>query len=142
MAKLKHIAIATQEPEETANFYRKVFGLKMVGKVDNDNSEGYYLSDGNINLAILRFKNDTAAGEEFGAGYSGIHHIGFQVDDIASSDAKLKKANSAPMKAINDANSSSMGNGHGGRNVELKYSGPDGVLIDISHRGWVGTEPD
>ena len=38
MAKLKHIAIATQDPEETANFYREVFGLKLVGKVDSDNA--------------------------------------------------------------------------------------------------------
>ena len=31
-----------------------------------------------------------------------------------------------------------MGNGHGGRNVALNYSGPDGVMIDISQIGWVG----
>ena len=59
MAKIKHIALATQEPHETARFYREVFGLKVVGKVDNDNSEGYYLSDGSINIAVLRYKNET-----------------------------------------------------------------------------------
>ena len=31
---------------------------------------------------------------------------------------------------------------YGGRNVELKYNGPDGVMIDISQSGWVGTESD
>jgi catechol 2,3-dioxygenase-like lactoylglutathione lyase family enzyme len=80
MAKIKHIAIATQDPEKTANFYKDVFGLEEVGKVSGENAEGYYLSDGNVNIAILRFKNETVAGEEFGTGYSGIHHIGFQVD--------------------------------------------------------------
>ena len=32
-----------------------------------------------------------------------------------------------------------MGAGHGGRNVELKYAGPDGVMIDVSQGGRVGT---
>jgi hypothetical protein len=29
--------------------------------------------------------------------------------------------------------------GHG--NVEVKYGGPDGVIIDVSETGWVGTSP-
>ena len=141
MAKIKHIAIATQDPETTARFYKDVFGLEMVGKVDGESAEGYYLSDGNINIAILRFKNETAAGD-FGISYSGIHHIGFQVEDTADTDAKLRKANSHPLEATNAALHSNMGKGHGGRNMELKYSGPDEVMIDISQGGWVGTEND
>jgi glyoxylase I family protein len=139
MAKIKHIAIATQDPEKTANFYKDVFGLEEVGKVSGENAEGYYLSDGNVNIAILRFKSETVAGEEFGTGYSGIHHIGFQVDDTESTDARLRKAESLPRDDINAALHAGMGSGHGGRNVELKYSGPDGVMIDISQTGWVGT---
>ena len=140
MAKIKHIAIATQDPDKTARFYKEVFGLQEVGRVDNENAEGHYLSDGNVNLAILRFKNDVVAGEEFGAAYSGFHHIGFEVEDTAATDAKLRKASSAPRSDINAALNSRTGGGHGGKNVELKYSGPDGVIIDISHTGWVGTD--
>jgi hypothetical protein len=29
--------------------------------------------------------------------------------------------------------------GHG--NVEVKYAAPDGVIIDVSETGWVGTSP-
>ena len=137
MAKIKHIALATQEPEAAANFYRDVFELEIVGRVDTEDAEGYYLSDGDINLAILRFKTDRAAGEEFGTGYSGLHHIGFQVDDMTSVDSRLRKANSRPRDKINSAANSKMGKGNRGRNVELEYSGPDGVLIDVSQVGWV-----
>ncbi len=140
MAKIKHIAIATQNPDETARFYKEVIGLTEVGKVDSANAEGYYLSDGSVNLAILKFKNEIVAGEEFGTSYSGIHHIGFQVDDAAAMDERLRKANSLPRDEINSALHSRMGQGHGGRNVETKYSGPDGVMIDISQSGWVGTD--
>ena len=142
MAKIKHIAVATQDPEKTANFYKEVFDLQEVGRVSSDNAEGYYLSDGNINLAILKFKNEEIVGDKFDTNYCGIHHIGFEVEDAAAADAKLRKANAAPMDEINTALHAGMGTGHGGRNVELKYSGPDGVMIDISQTGWVGTEPE
>ena len=142
MAKIKHIAIATQHPEKTANFYREAFDLQEVGRVDNDNAEGYYLSDGNVNLAILRFKSDVVAGEEFGTSYNGIHHIGFQVEDAAVADSKLRTFDSLPIDGINAALHASMGSGHGGRNVELKYSGPDGVVIDISQTGWGGPDSE
>ncbi len=139
MAKIKHIAIATQDPEKTASFYKEVFDLQEVGKVNGENAEGYYLSDGNVNMAILHFKNEVVAGEEFGMEYSGIHHIGFQVDDAESASIRLQEADSTPREDINAALNAGMGSGHGGRNVELKYNGPDGVMIDISQTGWVGT---
>ena len=138
MAKLKYIAIASQEPKKTAEFYRSVFGLKQVGNVDGDNAEGVYLSDGDISIAVLKFKNETLAGEEFGVEYSGLHHIGFQVDDLSEADARLQAAEVQPRSEINSVRRSEMGNGHGGRNVALNYSGPDGVMIDISQIGWVG----
>ena len=46
MAKIKHIAISTQDPEETAEFYQKVFDLKSVGKIEGENAEGYYTISG------------------------------------------------------------------------------------------------
>ncbi len=140
MAKIKHIAISTQDVEATAKFYIDVFGLEVAGKVDSPGASGYYLTDGDLNLAILNFKNDTVAGAERGAGYSGIHHIGFQVESLSGISDKLAAAGSAPRDDVNQA----LGVGHGvrtGGNVEVKYSGPDGVMVDVSETGWVGTSP-
>ena len=92
MAKIKHIAISTQDVEGTARFYIDVFGLKEVGKVDSPGASGYYLSDGDLNLAILNFKNDTVAGAERGKDFSGIHHIGFQVESLDEIAARLADA--------------------------------------------------
>lgn len=139
MAKIKHIAIASQQPEKTAEFFKNVFDLEEVGKVDSANASGYYLSDGNVNLAILQFHSDVVAGAEFGLGYAGIHHIGFQVDDAEAADIRLRKSESFPRDDINKALHSNMGGGHGGQNVETKYDGPEGIMIDISQSGWVGT---
>ena len=140
MPKIKHIAISTQDVEATARFYKEVFGLVEVGKVDSMGATGYYLSDGDINLAILNFKNDTVAGAERGRAFSGIHHIGFQVESLEEVSERLSAAGSAPRDDVNAALGVGQGHRTGG-NVEVKYSGPDGVMVDVSETGWVGTSP-
>jgi glyoxylase I family protein len=142
MAKIKHIALSTQDPDATAKFYVDVFGMKQVGRIDNPNTTGYYLTDGNLNLAILKFKNDRVAGVERGKDWSGIHHFGFQVDDLDDITERLAAANAPRRDDINEALGVG-GHGDGGAqrygNVEVKYSGPDGVTVDVSETGWVGT---
>ena len=138
MPKIKHIAISTQDVEKTAKFYTEVFGMKEIGKIDNPNASGYYLSDGDINLAILNFKNDEVAGIERGKDYSGLHHIGFQVENLEDIAEKLAAANSKPRDDINKALGVGMGRARHA-NVEVKYAGPDGVVVDVSETGWVGT---
>jgi glyoxylase I family protein len=138
MARIKHIALSTLDPEATARFYVDVFGLKQVARIDHPAVEGCFLSDGDINLAVLKFKNDAAAGVERGKEYSGIHHIGFQVESLQAMAERLAAAGSERRDDVNDA----LGVGQGGGrsiNVEVKYSGPDGIMLDVSETGWVGT---
>ena len=138
MAQIKHIAIATQDADKTAAFYKEVFGLREIAKLENPNAKGYYLSDGNINVAILDFQNDQVAGPEYGKTYSGIHHIGFEVESLEEIAEKMMAADAAPRDDINQALGVSMpGAQHA--NVEVKYGGPDGVIIDVSETGWGGT---
>ena len=140
MARIRHIAIQTQDEEATKDFYVENFGLKVVGKVKNERIAGYYLTDDHINLAILNFKNDTLAGTERGMGWSGIHHIGFQVDSLAETAEQLKSTVAKPRDDINVALGLGPGGarpGHG--NVEVRYIGPDNVNFDVSETGWVGT---
>ena len=142
MAKIKHIALSTQDVDKTAAFYVNVFGMKEIARIDSPNARGYYLSDGDLNLAILNFKNDQVAGVERGKGYSGIHHIGFQVESLEAIAEKLAEAGSPLRDDINEALGVGQGRRHGG-NVEVKYRGPDGVILDVSETGWVGTSgPD
>jgi len=140
MPKIKHIAIATQDADKTAKFYIDVFGMQEIAKLDSPTASGYYLSDGDINLAILNFKIEDVAGAEYGLDYSGIHHIGFQVESLEEIAERLATANSQPRDDINKALGVGMDRrGHG--NVEVKYGGPDGVIRDVSETGWVGTSP-
>ena len=51
---------------------------------------------------------------------------------------RLAAAGSEPRHDVNEA--LGVGPGHHRQgNVEVKYSGPDGVMVDVSETGWVGT---
>jgi glyoxylase I family protein len=138
MPRLKHIALSTQDVEGTARFYVEVFGMTRLGEIDDPGTRGCFLTDGTINLAILNFKNDAAAGVERGRAFSGIHHIGFQVESLEAIADGLAAAGAPRRDDVNAA----LGVGHGRQghgNVEVKYSGPDGVMLDVSETGWLGT---
>ena len=138
MPKIKHIALSTQDVDKTAKFYIDVFGMKEIARIDGPGARGYYLSDGDLNLAILNFKNDAVAGVERGKDWSGIHHIGFQVESLEAIAERLAQVGSQRRDDINNA----LGLGRTSQrnaNVEVKYTAPDGVTVDISETGWVGT---
>jgi catechol 2,3-dioxygenase-like lactoylglutathione lyase family enzyme len=137
MPKIKHIALATQDVEKTAQFYVETFGMKEVGEVNDPGARGVFLTDGDINLAILNLKNDAAAGVERGKSFCGIHHIGFQVDSLDDVAARLTAAGSSRRHDVERAlgvSSETEGN------VEVKWTGPDGVMLDVSKTGWLGTQ--
>ena len=76
MQKLRHIAIATNDPKATAEFYKKAFGFEQVGETSPSSplATGYFLSDGTLNIAVLKFKTDQLGkGMEF----TGVHHSVF-----------------------------------------------------------------
>ena len=139
MPRIKHIAIATQDPEATAKFYKDGLGLREAGVVNSVAAEGYYLTDGYINVAILRFKDDDAATTEGEARYTGIHHFGFEVDQMEEAEAQILSAGAVHrVSAITTENAQLPRHG----NVEVKFTGPDGVTVDLSQAGWAGTTPD
>jgi catechol 2,3-dioxygenase-like lactoylglutathione lyase family enzyme len=137
MAKIKHIALTTHNLEKVASFYKDVFGMEEVGRCGTTH---VYLSDGDLNLTIRACKksDDPDVGAQ-GEDFSGIHHIGFVVDDIAECTNRMELAGATrltPLKAEGERLSSR--GSQGPRNAEVKLSGPDGVIIDISEFGWVG----
>ncbi len=134
MARIRHIAIGTNDPEPTARFYIEGLGLKEVGKVNSTTAEGYYLSDGHVNIAILKFKYDDPATAEGTPKYIGIHHFGVEVDNMAEARARIEKAGAVHRPYPGTEQMKARGN------VEVKFTGPDGVTIDLSEHGWLGTK--
>lgn len=131
MAKLRHIALHTPDPEATAEFYKRVFDLQEVGRTDSPLAKGIYLTDGDINIAVLRFKTFEAADRHDGLGaVMGLHHMGFWVEDIEETRRRLGEAG-APHRDDKPQGATTTF-------FEEKYSGPDNVMIDVAEHGWKG----
>jgi len=130
MAKLRHFAIVVRDLERAARFYEQVFDLKRVGRDDLEIGSGIYLSDGLINLALLQYKSAAAAGVDNLDDLVGAHHFGFKVEDLAESQQRIEAAGGTFFfdlgKTPDDVN------------FERKFKDPDGIIFDISEKGWLG----
>ena len=135
MAKIKHIALTSANPGELAEFYKEVFGMEEIRRSEDGQ---VFLTDGDINMAILNFKTpeDDDPGPN-GGNYSGIHHIGFLVDDLDEAAERLDKAGGSRLtRSATPGTGGLFGYGPGPSNAEVKFSGPDGVVVDMSVSGW------
>jgi predicted enzyme related to lactoylglutathione lyase len=131
MAKLRHFAIVVKDIEKAAQFYESVFDLKRVGRDDLEFASAIYVSDGTINLALLKYKGERGSGLSNASTFVGAHHFGFQVDDLADAQKRIEAAGGTFFFDLgNDAEKD---------NFERKFKDPDGIIFDISRKGWLGT---
>jgi catechol 2,3-dioxygenase-like lactoylglutathione lyase family enzyme len=148
MARIKHIALVTDDPVATADFYKQHFGLTELYRRPSQTGEnGVWLSDGYIYFAILKYGDADAP--KLGPGQTsdlrGIHHIGFQVDDLDTTAKELQAAGvkKVPMEMrghdhgehAGEREATPMQAASGGA-LNLKYLGPDAVQFDVRQKGW------
>lgn len=128
MARIKHIAIRTNDVEKTAGFYREAFGLEQVGA----GQSGVYLSDGYLNIAVLKLR----AGTEGEPLKLGVDHIGFQVEDVEATVANIQRLGGKSLTERMEARETNSPGPHS--YFEVKCLGPDEQVIDVSSAGWIG----
>lgn len=131
MARLRHIAIVVGDLEKAARFYEGVFELKRVGQETLDFAAAIYLSDGVVNLALLNYFGTRGSGLDDAKNFVGAHHFGFQVDDIAEAQSRIEAAGGTFFFDLGDDPEK--------ENFERKFKDPDGIIFDISRKGWLGT---
>ena len=129
MAKLRHLAIACKDPDKMADFYMKAFDFKLVRSNDGPLAYGHHLSDGTIDLALLRFKTDQIGR---GMDFTGLHHFGILVDNIEQAGRNV--AASGGRHYMDQTEPERIGG------FEVKMYGPEGILFDIAEHPWTGTE--
>jgi catechol 2,3-dioxygenase-like lactoylglutathione lyase family enzyme len=140
MARIKHIALVTDDPAKTAEFYKQHFGLtELYRRPSSTGERGVWLSDGDIYFAILKYGD--AEAPKLGPGQTsdlrGIHHIGFQVDDLAVTAKALEQANVAPVpREKGDLSDPTPMYAVSEGAANLKYLGPDEVQFDVRQKGW------
>ena len=136
MLSIRHIAIASDHPGKAAEFYKSAFGFRELRRFGLDPNKpdeaprpsGVFLTDGTLNIAILKFDDDQLGK---GIGFTGIHHFGVIVDDVEAWTNKLHEMGAPTIETALPA----------GAHAEHKFRGPDGVVFDITAMPWEGSEP-
>jgi lactoylglutathione lyase len=117
MAKLRHVALIVEDPEASAKFFEQAFDMKRAGSA----RRGIYLSDGTVNLALLKRESEKER--------VGIYHFGMWVDDLDSSEKKVLAAGGEYLAGRPTSPNSF---------YEAKYKDPNGIVFDLTHTGWAG----
>ena len=125
MAKLRHLALVVNDLEASTCFYENVFGMTRAFESPG---RAIYLTDGLMNLALLSSAN-TASGGTADAPNHGVSHFGFCVDNFASVESALAAAGATYAYDLGDPE---------GMNYERKWRDPEGILFDVSEKGWYG----
>ena len=126
MAKLRHVAIVVRDLEKATRFYEQVFEMKRAFEVKNT---AIYLTDGTMNLAVLNYDVVNRQGSQTADGRLGIHHLGFRVEDMKETQAQIEAQGGSYAFDLGDPK---------GMNFERKFLDPEGMIFDISEKGWYG----
>jgi predicted enzyme related to lactoylglutathione lyase len=125
MAKLRHVAVVVRDLEAAARFYEEAFEMKRAFTVEG---AAVYLSDGIMNLALLQDKATNSGASNNGLTH-GTHHFGFRVEDLKASQERIEARGGKFFFDLGDP---------AGMNFERKFKDPEGIVFDISEKGWYG----
>jgi catechol 2,3-dioxygenase-like lactoylglutathione lyase family enzyme len=123
VAKIRHIAYRAEDVETMAQFFANVLEMSVVERRANGAID---LTDGTINITVLPMVTGTSTGHE----RPGVNHIGFSVADEDAVARAMEAAGAQQIGRIGDVQ---------GAHYELKYKGPEGIIVDIGH--WIGAAP-
>ena len=124
-ARIRHIALCVKDIKATADFYEKAFGLKRTEIKEGPTAWNCYMSDGEVNLALLQYKGETGSGVP--KGWVGIHHFGFQCDDLPAQQKTIEAAGGEFFYDLHKPED---------EGFERKFKDPNGIVFDINWKGW------
>jgi lactoylglutathione lyase len=117
MARIVHIALKVNDLEKTSEFYETVFGFKAVETSKVRDHTSRHLTDGAIDLALIKYDSeDSAEARASGAGPC-IHHFAIEVDDFDQAVAEISKSG---CEIISDPGI-----------VPVKFRAPGGTVAEI-----------
>lgn len=133
MGKIRHLALATEDPEKMRHFFETAFGFSTLRFHDSERAVGYVMTDGSINIGVFKFKTDQLGK---GMDYVGLHHFGVHVDDA---DACVDRVLSLGAEVfVDEVELSPLQDGRAKR--PDKFRGFEGIVFDVADKPWPGTE--
>lgn len=121
MTKIRHIAIIVPDPDEALRFFETALDMKKVGEA----RRGVYVSDGTINIALLKQETPDES--------LGVAHFGVWVEDLDEAQKKIEDAGGDYVTGRPTSPKSF---------YEAKFRTPAGQIFDVTHTGWAGAVRD
>jgi len=119
--RIAHLAIKVDDLEAAGEFYETVFGFRDVRQGQNRDHYSRHMTDGHIDIALVKYDRDAASKEAQALGNkTGIHHFGFEVDSVDDFAAELKKRG---LEVISNAGV-----------IPLKFKLPGGGVAEVAPR--------
>lgn len=117
MNRIVHIAVKVDDLKRTSEFYEKVFGFTPVETAKVRDHTSRHLSDGVIDLALIRYDSEESA-EAKAAGLGPcIHHFAIEVEDIEQYLAEVRRFG---CEIISDPGV-----------IPVKFRAPGGTVVEI-----------
>jgi lactoylglutathione lyase len=92
--KFVYAGIRVKDLRESVDFYTKVLGMKLIGRVEIPAAKGIVVNlaseDEGFNLELNYYKKDSKFNTKYESG-EGLDHLAFQVEDIETFLAAAKK---------------------------------------------------
>jgi lactoylglutathione lyase len=122
MNRIVHLALKVDDLERTAEFYEKVFGFKEVKTEKVRDHTSRHLTDGALDVSIMRYDEDTESAESTAAGEGPcIHHFAVEVDDLKAAEKQIRGYG---CEIISDPGV-----------VPVKFRAPGGTVCEIVPKG-------
>jgi lactoylglutathione lyase len=117
MARIVHLALKVDNLEKSSQFYRTIFGFVAVEQAKVRDHTSLHLTDGAIDLALIKYDQEQSA-ESLASGRGPcIHHFGIEVDDMNECAAELVRFG---CEIISDPGV-----------VPIKFRAPGGTVAEI-----------
>jgi lactoylglutathione lyase len=122
MNRIVHLALKVEDLERTAEFYRTVFGFKEMNTAKVRDHTSRHLSDGVLDVALIKYDAGTESAESKAAGEGPcIHHFAVEVDDIRKATKQIKEYG---CEIISDAGV-----------IPVKFRAPGGTVCELVPKG-------
>ena len=122
MSRIVHLALKVDDLERTTQFYREVFGFSEMSTDKVRDHTSRHLSDGMIDLALIKYDAGTQSAESRAAGEGPcIHHFAVEVADLPGAEKRIRALG---CEIISDPGV-----------VPVKFRSPGGIVCEIVPEG-------
>lgn len=122
MNRIVHLALKVDDLERTTEFYQKVFGFAEANTEKVRDHTSRHLTDGTIDLALIKYDQGTQSAESKAAGEGPcIHHFAVEVDDV---EAATRQVSLYGCELISDPGV-----------IPVKFRAPGGTVCEIVPKG-------